>query len=321
MELLIAGEGPGYPTEYLLSRIRGRRPRLIRDWKTLIAEADPLEFLSSGTNRGIVRERTPEGLWRGLMTEYGWVYRQMNERLRSLFGPFFFYSELRTLFICLRYIETGKADKTGNLLAASLLAEPIADILRRGADAAAVLDNLERALAELSGEFEGLGTVYEQQGLRGVEQWLTNRYLRYVAALKLHPLMRAFFRRLIDARNILSLYKALRMKRGDDTIFIPGGTIATGRLSGLLEEADLFSVIALIKETAGIAVKEPDPAKVETGLYRGITRFLRREARDPLGAGLILDYLWRCSIEVMNLTVLLYGKDLEREAVAAELVQ
>ena len=34
----------------------------------------------------------------------------------------------------------------------------------------------------------------------------------------------------------------------------------------------------------------------------------------------ILDYLWRCSIEAMNLSVLYHGRDLEREAVTAELV-
>jgi hypothetical protein len=33
-----------------------------------------------------------------------------------------------------------------------------------------------------------------------------------------------------------------------------------------------------------------------------------------------MDYLWRCSIEAMNLGVLFYGKDLERDIVIAELV-
>jgi vacuolar-type H+-ATPase subunit C/Vma6 len=59
---------------------------------------------------------------------------------------------------------------------------------------------------------------------------------------------------------------------------------------------------------------------VELALYKGMTRWLRKEGREPFGAGPILDYLWSCSIEAMNLSVLYQGKDLERDIVAAELV-
>jgi vacuolar-type H+-ATPase subunit C/Vma6 len=51
-----------------------------------------------------------------------------------------------------------------------------------------------------------------------------------------------------------------------------------------------------------------------------MTRWLRQEGRNPFGTAPILDYLWRCSIEAMNLSLLYQGKDLERELVAAELV-
>jgi vacuolar-type H+-ATPase subunit C/Vma6 len=52
-----------------------------------------------------------------------------------------------------------------------------------------------------------------------------------------------------------------------------------------------------------------------------MTRRLQRSGRDPFGVAPILDYLWRCSIEAMNLNVLYHGRDIERDAVAAELVQ
>jgi vacuolar-type H+-ATPase subunit C/Vma6 len=67
-------------------------------------------------------------------------------------------------------------------------------------------------------------------------------------------------------------------------------------------------------------VERPDPTLVELALYRGMTKWLKRAARDPFGVAPILDYLWRCSIEAMNLSVLYHGRDLEREAVTAELV-
>jgi hypothetical protein len=34
----------------------------------------------------------------------------------------------------------------------------------------------------------------------------------------------------------------------------------------------------------------------------------------------VLEYLWRCSLEITNLSLLFAGKDLEREELAAELV-
>ena len=43
MELLRPLEDRGYPAEYLLSRIRGRRSRLIVDWRPLIYEAAPMD--------------------------------------------------------------------------------------------------------------------------------------------------------------------------------------------------------------------------------------------------------------------------------------
>lgn len=76
----------------------------------------------------------------------------------------------------------------------------------------------------------------------------------------------------------------------------------------------------MIRALTGIKVERLEPTMVELALYKGMTRWLRKEGRDPLGVGPILDYLWRCSIEAMNLSILYQGKDLERDFVAAELV-
>jgi vacuolar-type H+-ATPase subunit C/Vma6 len=88
-----------------------------------------------------------------------------------------------------------------------------------------------------------------------------------------------------------------------------------------LQRDDLFATIALVRQAAGITIAAPEPTQVEVALYRGITRFLKGEGRYPLGVGLIVEYLWRCSLEVTNLSVLFAGKDLAREDIAAELVQ
>ncbi len=321
MELLQRLEDRGYPVEYLLSRIRGRRSRLITDWRPLIYDAAPLDYIASARYQGFARERSPEGLWRNLVREHRWVYSQMNGRLRTIFQPYFFYAELRTIFICFREMIDQQSGKTGELLEASLLSDEIKRILSASADLPAALAGMERVLSSLSAGFAGLAGAYEDEGLRGVEQRMTNAYLSAVAGSGLHPLMKTFFARLIDSRNIMSLYKCLRLDLKTPPSFISGGLIAEARLREVLAKNELFGVNALISDHFGIKIDAPEPTKVELALYKGLTGFLKKEGREPFGIGLILDYLWRCSLEVMNLSVLFHGKDLERELVAAELVR
>jgi vacuolar-type H+-ATPase subunit C/Vma6 len=321
MEFLRHREDRGYPVEYLLSRIRGRRSHLIRDWRPLIYDSAPMDYLASSRYQGFVRDRSPEGIWRSLLREYRWVYSQMNGEFREIFRPLFLYTELRTIFICLRRLKDEKSGKADDLLGDSLLSAEITGILATSPDTPSAVRGIEQAFLGLSGQFGGLGDVLAAEGLRGVEQCLTNTYLAVIAGTDLHPLMKSFIARLIDSRNIMSLYKSLRREKREAPSFITGGTIAVSRLMMTLEKGDLPGVSNLIRDFSGIRIEAPDLTKVETALYKGMTRFLKKEGREPFGAGPVLDYLWKCSLEVMNLSVLFHGKDLEREAVTAELVQ
>ncbi len=321
MELLQRLEDRGYPTEYLLSRIKGRRSRLIVDWRPLIYEAAPADYLASTRYQGFVKERSQEGIWRNLIREFRWVYGQMNGDLRRIFSPFFFYNELRTLLICLRHLNDQRSGKADELLSISLLGDEIKKIILTCTDLRSAVEGLERVLVPRSDRFSGLTGVYDEDGLRGVEQQLTNTYLTVIVAADLHRLMRAFFVRLIDARNIMSLYKYLRLDQSTRPLFIPGGSIGEARFLGVVAGQDLLSVNGLVREFTGMKIDTPDPTKVEIALYKSITRFLKKEGREPFGAGPVLDYLWKCTLEVMNLSVLLQCKDLERDLVIAELVQ
>ncbi len=102
---------------------------------------------------------------------------------------------------------------------------------------------------------------------------------------------------------------------------IPGGLVPEARLSAAAKSGDLIAVGSLTEELTGVPVERPDPTLVELALYRGITGWLKKAGRDPFGVAPILDYLWRCSIEAMNFSVLYHSRDLEREAVSAELVK
>lgn len=268
-----------------------------------------------------MKERSAEDLWRNLLKEYRWVYTQMNERLREVFRPFFLYTELRTLFIGLRHLKDGSGGRTGELLDVSLLSDQIKEILISSSDMQAAVEVIEKCFLSLSDEFKGLTETLVAEGQRGVEQKVTNTYLAVIVRKRLHPVVRTFFARLIDARNIMNAYKHLRLEERKMAPFISGGTLAAAELREMTAKEDLFGISSVIRKFFGIKLDAPEPAKVELALYKGITRFLRKEGREPFGAGPILDYLWRCSLEVMNLSILIQCKDLEREAVAAELVQ
>ncbi len=268
-----------------------------------------------------MKERSAEDLWRNLLKEYRWVYTQMNEQLREVFRPFFLYAELRTLFIGLRRLKDSSGDRAGELLGVSLLSDQIKEILISGSDMAEAVYVIEKCFLSLSDEFKGLTEAFEAEGQRAVEQKVANTYLAVIVRKRLHPVVRKFFARLIDARNIMSAYKHLRLEERKMPPFISGGTLPAAELREMTAKEDLFGISSLIRKFFGTKLDALEPTKVELALYKAITRFLRKEGREPFGAGPILDYLWRCSLEVMNLSILIQCKDLEREAVAAELVQ
>jgi vacuolar-type H+-ATPase subunit C/Vma6 len=321
VDLLEKGRDRGYPSDYILSRVRGRKARFIPDWKPFVDSPSPLEHLPEGHYQRIVSDRTPEGIWRALLIEYRWVYRQMNEQLRRIFGPFFVYTELRTVFICLRNLKEMKRSALREMLSVSLLSAEIKKILLASTDELAAARAMEEKLVGFSGRFSGIAEILHQKGLIGFEHELTERYLSVIVRSDINPILQAFFARLIDARNILSLAKLVKLEASVEHPFIPGGSIDTVRLQEILDSRNRQGIEKLLKEYAGEEAGSIEPLRLEAFLYRGISRSLVKEGRDSLSIGPILEYLWRCSMEAMNLSVLAYGHELERDIVAAELVR
>jgi vacuolar-type H+-ATPase subunit C/Vma6 len=320
-DLLDKGKDLGYPSDYLLSRIRGRKARFIQDWKPLIASPAPLEHLPEGHYQRISGNRSPEGIWRALLNEYRWVYFQMNGRLRNIFGPFFVYAELRTLLICIRSLKEMKRAKVREMLSASLLSEELRKILSDSADEFAAVQTIEAILRRLSGKFSGITEILRQKGLSGFEHELIKRYLSVIVGAGLDPVLQAFFMRLIDARNTLALTKLLKLETPAEHPFIPGGTIDAVNLREILDSRSRPEIERLLRAMTGEEIASADHVKLEVSLYRGITRLLKKEGRSALSISPILEYLWRCSIEAMNLSILCNTQGLERNLVAAELVQ
>jgi vacuolar-type H+-ATPase subunit C/Vma6 len=320
-DLLVKGKAPGYPSDYLLSRIRGRKARLIRNWTPLAASQAPLEHLPEYHYQRFSDTRSPEGIWRALLHEYRWVYFQMNEGLKNIFGPFFVYAELRTLFICLRSLKEMKRSRAREVLSAGLLSEEFREILSESADELAAVQAIEAKLRRLSVQFSGITEVLRLKGLSGFEHELARRYLSVIVKTRLDPVLQTFFRLLIDARNALALAKLLRLDKPTEHAFIQGGTADAARLKEILESRSRPELERVLSEITGEDIASADLIKLEAALYHGITRSLKKAGRSPLSIGPILEYLWGCSIEAMNLSVLCYSQGMEHDLVAAELAE
>lgn len=320
MELLLEPEDRGYPTEYLLSRIRGRRAGLRRDWKTLLFDAAPLDVLVSSRSLGGVVGASPDAVWRRLMKEYRWVYGQMNGRLRELFGLFFLYAELRTICICLRQMKDKKPARMEELFGASLLSNELRKVCLSSPGSSAAIAGISRIFCRLSSAYADLPRYFADEGLRGVERRLTNHLLEYAARQKLHPLIKTFMVRMIDARNLIRLAVAMQKETVSTPDFIAFGSLPMEQLDRIQQQRDLMAFGVLARQYAGVKVELHDPSQVEHALYKATTQYLKQAGRDPLGIGTILDYLWRCSMEAMNLSILYYGKNVERDVLANELV-
>jgi len=312
-------ESRGYPTDYLLARIKGRRLELVGDWRSLVA-ADPMETLSSGRYAGVSGSSPEAAVWLKFLTELDWLYRQMDERVRDRFAPVFFWFELRTLLVSLRFRRGMDAGKIPELLAFSLLAERVKRVLTGGEEAAAVVDALIARLSSVAERCWRLRDIYRDAGGREFEDQLTALFLEQVAGAAQHPPIGEFFRALIDMRNLLTLYKQLRWKIGKPPAFVRGGDIGRSRLKEIAERGELAEVIQLIHSLPGMGEAPAGRENVEHLLLVWLTGRVRRWGREPAGIGQILDYLWRCYLEALNLGLLIHGRGMEPELLAGEVV-
>ena len=320
MELLRRPAYEGYPAEYLLARLRGRRAGLGGGGLPPQAGAGGQEPAAALRRRGAAGGMREAEAWHALRTEFRWVYRQMNGELRQTFAPLFLWFELRTILLCLRFRGGNERLKAAALLPASLLAERVQRVLTREGEAATVADDLAGLLATIAAPCRDLGKLYRQRGGKEFEQRLATLYLERMAELPLHPVLRAFFRAVIDMRNLVTLAKQLRWRLHEPRAFIRGGDISPERLGKALEEGTVAALAALLGALPDMGALPPAPANPEPLLYSWLTRKVRRLGRDPLGTGLVLDYLWRCFVEAHNLSLILQGEERDHEAVRLELI-
>lgn len=298
-----------YPEEYLVSRIRGGRSRLIKDWNVPLYSTDLRGFL-----REFHYDFEDSSFLRPLLKRYRWLYSEMNDRLRDLFWPYFLFYELKTLIICLRYIKAGYREDAESLLKFSLLSIKIKDIVLALND----FDRVVRSLMEyLSGAdirfLEGY-EIFHKKGLQEFERFIYNRSLQYLLTFNLQRPINTFITYQIDMRNVLSLYKSIKWEIITPPEFLSGGKLNLKELERILIQRDLNLFSSILRRLTGLSGEN-----IEDILLKGLSSRLRKLSYVD-SIGLILHYLWSFYIELRNLGTILSATGIERPELKEEIL-
>jgi len=321
MEFLQNIENIGYPTDYLVSRIHGRRVYLFSNWDMLLFSPDIKEHLMTTHYGEFISTYSAEGIRHCYRKELHWIYFQMNERLRDIFQPYFIYAELGTLMTALRF-KLGESSKSeiDHLLSYSLLADHIQNALKAETDIPSSLQAIEKCLALPSGGSPDLHEIYLNNGFQKAEEGLKQKVFEYIFSLRMHHIMKRFFTALVNTANLLALYKHLKWGITAEPAFIKGESIPEDSFHFVVESRTIDDTVKLIYKQTGISIEEVEAARLESVLNRYLIKQTKRMEREGSDIGFILNYLWRSYIEAINLSVLSYGKSIDKPIIKQELV-
>lgn len=311
-----------YPEDYFISRIRGGRSRLIKDWDRALYSTDLREFI-----REFHYDLEDSSFIKPLLKRYRWLYSEMNDRLREVFWPYFLLYELKTLIICLRYIKTGHNEDAEELLRLSLLSSEIRDIVLFSEDLDTTIRRLMDFFAEEYAEFLNGYEVFHRKGLQGFEIFIYGRFLQYLLTLNLQRHIRTFITYQIDMRNILGLYKSIKWEGMTPPEFLPGGKLNVRELERILIQRDLNLFSSILRRLTGLSgVGSPEnhqifggASNIEDILLKGLSTRLRKKSYEE-NIGLILHYLWSLYIQLRNLGTILSATGIERAELKEEIL-
>ena len=279
--LLKAAPETGPPQDYLFARVRYRRSQL-----DLSGVSDPWPG------------QTPE---EGVQAACRWVFDRMNPALSRYLRPYLELVAGQSLIHALRLSRAEKRESLGHLLQRSLLHPLLQKQIITATSIEPLAAFLERWLAPECPQMDGLLATYQRQGPGGLEEQLEAGLLRRaVSAVRSTPVCR-LLTWLVDRRNLLSIAKFWRWQVEQEPPLLPGGSVSRVRLQRLWRLHDGAAFGLVVKRISGF--DEPpaaDPPSIELSLLQGISKDLHRLGRDPLGPGVLVDYLWCCQVAARN---------------------
>jgi len=309
MELLRDIHSDGYPTDYLVARVRSRRAELLgrRSRAAAPRQAEPT---------------SDESIWNDLLAEFDWLRTQMNPGLRRCLAPVFTLFAIKTLVLCLRNKAAERHGAVGRLLGHDLFGDELRDALTAAPDVGSAVTLVATMFGTVAGDARGLGSAYAAGGLKEVEARLMRDFLAHAVVAPAHPAVRRFFVAFIDQRNVMTLYKQLRWGFRDASAFVAGGTLETSRLVDAAGRGDNACLDACVREVAGDAAPAVPATEValESRLLSSLTRALRRGAREGDAVELVLDYVWEVYANARNSALRLHAGNVDEVVLEQELI-
>ncbi len=273
MILLATTQPSELPTDALLARLRYRRAT------TMMKGDQPL----AATLGDII----------------DWVYQRLNNPLRRRLRPFLEILAMRHMVLALRYrlVEDMPPEA---LMRHALLAEPFKKLLISSNDARWLITKLEEALVQDYPFVSGLAKTYLQQGPGGVEQQLAGGILGHAINRADNPVCQSVLRYLIDMRNLLVIRKFWRWQVSQPPAFVTGGSFSLDVLRRTWSLHDETRLATMTRQLAGESARDSQTINLEQALLSGMTKHLRTIGRDPLGIGVIIEFLWRVQLAQHN---------------------
>ncbi len=280
-----------YPPDFLVARLKGKRARLKMDWATIQNAHDPAKHLNGNPVDHWLEKSGNDGLWQFLLLEYLWIYQRMNNAFRKIFMPYFFFVEGQFLLVCLRNRFQGSLSNEIREMTVPLLDQELVNILTEPASLDLLLEEMEKYFLTISPVFKGFLLAYQEHGFQALEQVFSEKIFAYLTSQKLHHLLKVFFARLIDMRNFLILYKALRWQVEHSPSFLPGGVISPAHFTDSFKKND-FEKIRKLAGLQPAMEREKKGVLLESDLIDRLTAALKTNIYEPSGIAFILYYLW-----------------------------
>jgi hypothetical protein len=276
--LLLDLKTVGYPRDFLLARLRGRR----RLWPNI----------SGG------QQRKPVDPWPAMQTELCWLYRTMDQKTRQEFGLCFLYFELRRLLIGLRRLAGRSREGLAQLTVQPLLNRKLVSQLQGATEVADAARTLEAALAKERLPALQLEQILTEQGHRQMEEALVDNFFHFAMTTTKKPALRSYFGHLVDLHNLLTILKVRRWRLPDQPL-LAGGTHTPEQWQVLQREGQELKLRQTIGRISGS--EEFDAESVEHGMLSKMQKRLHRQARTEPEPSLILEYIWAHYLHTRNL--------------------
>jgi hypothetical protein len=285
--LLLELKTEGYPRDFLIARLRGRRQLWLK--------------VTGGQQR---KQADP---WPAMQGELYWLYRTMDRKTREEFALCFLYFELRRVLIALRRLAGRNREGLAQLAVLPLLNRELVRQLQGAADVRDAVRLLDASLVNVKTASVHLEPILVEDGQRQMEEALVDTLFNSALHMGSGPALRSYFGQLVDLHNLLSILKTRRWELTEQRPLLPGGTHTPQQWQALLRPGQELKLRLAANRISGS--DQFDAESVEHAMLGRILTTLHRRARAEPDPFLIFNYLWALYLHTRNLGLQRWGGD------------